>query len=418
MSSDPKTHPGAKPSAPPIEALYLHVPFCKPICPFCAFAVHGDRTDFHAPWLEAMAAEMALLALSHAQHLAGPDRSIHSVYIGGGTPSKLSLSGAGVLFSHLHQHFTLATDAEVAIELNPEDVTPAYVEGLYSLGCNRFSLGLQSLDDSTLKALGRGHDAAQSREAARVLTEFLTGTQTANLNIDLMFGAPGIPLDALREDLNTVMTWAPAHISLYGLDLEPGTLFARNRGVREWMAEHQEERVESYLWAVEALRGEGYRQYEVSNFCRPGMPGKQNLIVWAGGNYLGFGPGAHSHVNGKRSFNLRHLPTYLRAMREGKRPLAGEESLSPVQRANENLMLALRTDEGLDTKSWANALGIEWDDRRRALAERLTAEGRAVIRDDRLILTPRGFLVADEIAAALAEDHPEAFSAQREYPPE
>ena len=377
-----------------IEALYCHIPFCHRICPFCAFAVHGNQQRLHGPYLEALKAEIALRARRYRAALA----PIRALYVGGGTPSTLSLPEVADLLGCLRRHFDFAGDAETAFELNPEDATPAYVEGLAALGINRFSLGLQSLDDATLRALGRNNGAEQGRLAVDALRR----DGAANFNLELMFGAPRRPASAFRDDVQAASAYRAPHLSLYGLDVEPGTLFARNRAVCDWAVAHKDRQAQLYLWAADYLKARGYRHYEVSNFCRDGRAGRQNLIVWEGGNYLGFGLGAHSHVDGSRFHNERHLRAYLRRVSAGRPPTAFEERLSPVQRANEMLLLALRRDTGLHIAAWEEQYGGRWDGHRAALAARLVSEGKARLQDGRFALTTAGFLLADEITGALA----------------
>jgi oxygen-independent coproporphyrinogen-3 oxidase len=309
----------------------------------------------------------------------------------------LTLAEAGRLFKALRERFPIAPDAEVALECNPEDVRPEYLVGLQELGVTRLSLGLQSLDPETLKSLGRGHGAGQGLDA----WEHTRRHGPANYNLDLMFGAPAMSPGPFERDLDSVLEHAPPHISLYGLDLEPGTLFGRNPEIGRWHEAHREQQAESYLYAVERLKRAGYRHYEVSNFCRPDREGLQNRIVWDGGNYLGFGPGAHSHVDGKRWSNHRHLRAYERALDAATLPIAREERLAPVQRANEALMLALRRDTGLDVPGWEAQHLQHWDERRRRVTVTLVRSGQAVWEGQRLVLTAPGLLVADAITERL-----------------
>ncbi|MEE8433943.1 MAG: radical SAM family heme chaperone HemW, partial [bacterium] len=328
-----------------IEALYIHVPFCHTICPFCAFAVHGDKTRLHRPYLEALEREAALRAGEYSDLLAPHQSPLSSVYIGGGTPSALSLPEAERLLGIVRKHFTLAPDAEISFELNPEDAKFSYLEGLFSLGINRYSLGLQSLDDATLRALGRNNDAKLGRKAWETVRIGTLGKfRGGNFNVDLMFGAPGIGPAPFRQDVEWVADNHTPHISLYGLEVEPGTRFARDPSVREWAEAKRDVQAETYLWAVETLTARGYRHYEVSNFSHDGREGRQNLIVWDGGAYLGLGPGAFSTVAGTRWRNARHLRAWLRRLENGEDPKDFEEILTPAQRADETLMLSLRRD--------------------------------------------------------------------------
>lgn len=377
-----------------IEALYIHVPFCHTICPFCAFAVHGNRARLHTPFLESLEREAAL----RAEALAGFLAPLQSVYIGGGTPSTLSAENVGRLLAIVRAHFALAPDAEISLELNPEDARPRYLDALSALGVNRFSLGLQSLDDPTLRALGRNNDARRGREA----WEALRRTGWGNFNADLMFGAPGIGREPFRKDVEWIAAHHTPHISLYGLEVEPGTRFDRRPEVREWSEDKRDVQADTYLWAVEYLTARGYHHYEVSNFSHHGREGRQNLIVWDGGAYLGLGPGAFSTVVGVRWRNARHLRAWTGRLAAGEDPRDFEETPTPAQQADETMMLALRRDTGLDIATWEAAHGQTWGPGRERRVARLIKQGQAQLRGGRLSLTPNGLVLADEITAALA----------------
>jgi oxygen-independent coproporphyrinogen-3 oxidase len=375
-----------------IAALYVHIPFCRRICPFCAFAVHGHRDGLRQGYLASLRRELALTAARWA-HQA----DVASVYIGGGTPSTLTAAEVRGLLAALRAEFFIRREAEVAFEVNPEDASPAYLAALREAGVTRVSLGIQSLDDATLRALGRSHTAAQSAAALEALEQ----AGIANANADLMFGAPGIPGQAFRRDVEALIARGLPHLSLYALDVEERTPFGRRAAVRAWAAERREEQAEFYLWAHDRLAAAGYRHYEVSNFCLPGHEGRQNLLVWSGQGYLGLGQGAHSCVEGERWHNARHLRAYQRELAAGRLPIAFHERLTGAQRANERLMLALRQDGGLDIPGWERDFCQPWDAPRRARCEALRRAGQARYDGERLALTPAGFLLADEITAAL-----------------
>lgn len=381
---------GARPA---VEALYCHIPFCRTICPFCAFAVHGDRERLREPYLEALRREIAL----RAEQYGGGGQSISSLYVGGGTPSLLTLEQVRELLGWLATHFRFAPAIEIAFEVNPEQALPDYLKGLADAGVTRVSLGLQSLDGGTLAALGRGNGAEEGMRAVEAMARHAG----ANYNFDLMCGAPRCGEEPFREDLARVAALRPPHLSLYGLDLEPGTLFARRPRTAGWLDSHREQQGERLLWGWQFLVAQGYRHYEISNFCLPGKEGRQNLVVWDGGNYLGFGSGAHSHVDGERWHNERHIRAYQRHLGEGALPVAFRERLTPEQRANEALMLALRRQEGLAIPRWEQTCGFAWDRRRDAIAGRLAADGKALYQGQTLALTAPGLLVADAITAEL-----------------
>jgi oxygen-independent coproporphyrinogen-3 oxidase len=378
-----------------IPALYCHIPFCHTICPFCAFAVHGNRAGLQRPYLDALKGEIARTA----GEFQAASQTVTSLYIGGGTPSTLSLASVDELLAWIASLFHFAADIEIAFEVNPEDASAAYLEGLCRAGVTRVSIGLQSLDAATLTALHRNHDVRQGEDALASVS----AAGPANYNADLMFGIPEAPPGAFRRDLERVAALRPPHISLYGLDVEPGTLFSRDPGVNAWMAGHEESQAEQYVMASDYLVSQGYRHYEISNFCLPGHEGRQNLLVWDGGNYLGFGTGAHSHVEGTRWQNHRHLRAYLRDIAAGAAPTAARETLSVTQQANEAMMLALRREEGLDVRTWERRFSRPWGAGRERIARQLQSEGKALWDGATLALTTRGFLLADAVTAQLME---------------
>lgn len=379
-----------------ISAIYCHIPFCHTICPFCAFAVHGNRKGLHGSYLDALKTEIA----DAARDYAGARQHIECLYFGGGTPSTLAIEDVQRLLGHIDSHFPLASGVEIAFEVNPEDASPQYLKALLRAGINRISLGLQSLDDTTLQILKRNHNAHTGAQAL----EALRNAAPDNYNVDLMFGIPHAPEGAFAADLEAIQALRPPHLSLYALDVEPGTLFSRDVLVQQWMATHGASQAEKYLLACELMTGMGYRHYEVSNFCLPGREGRQNLAVWDGEYYLGFGTGAHSFVDGERWHNHRHLRAYQRAMETGQAPRDFHEKLTQRQMANEALMLALRQEAGLEVAAWEKRWQTAWGDSRQAVADRMVADGKASWREGRLALTPEGFLVADEATALLMLD--------------
>lgn len=374
-----------------LRIFYLHFPFCARICPFCAFAVCKDRPEAHEAYVSGMLQELRLQLKTEIKPPV-----LDSIYLGGGTPSRMTLAELEQFFCGLRQELTIAPNAEIAFELNPEEVEPSYLSGLQDLGITRLSLGGQSFQDETLKRLGRVHDARQLQRALEVIH----GSDFRNWNLDLMFGVPGQANAQFLEDVSEAIRWQPAHVSLYGLEVHDATPFSRDAEIRGWPEGHHPEAAEMYLAGVERLEAAGLRQYEVSNFARPGFEGRQNLRVWDGEPYLGLGTGAHSYVGSTRWGNLRSLQRYLAAVNSGIFPEDFQETLDRVQQASEWLMLQLRRVEGIDLQAWRDHFGIE-QPLPQPLLERLHNEGRAVWNPPHFRLTPSGFLFADGITAQL-----------------
>lgn len=383
-----------------IAALYLHIPFCHHICPFCAFAIHGNQSHLHEPYVNALIQEWEKMAVLYKDSLL----PLESVYFGGGTPSALPPEHLFKLMAALRSCFTMSEDCEIALEINPEDADSALFEALHELGVNRVSIGIQSFQHSTLTHLNRNHTAKQAIKAVEQVKQ----SAIDNVNLDLMFGVPEQSLEDFKLDLETLLEFAPSHVSLYGLDIEPGTLFDRKPAIRDQVRAGGDLQACMYLLGVERLNQAGLKQYEVSNFALEGHEGRSNLMVWSGKAYLGSGLGAHSFHLQKRWNNHRSLKTYLTSLHNGILPIARQEVLSGSQQAEETLMLALRQTKGLDLGHWIRHHGrcpvAGWSSQ----LTLMQSQSLVIWEPPHLRLTPAGMLLADEITTNLALALPDA----------
>ncbi len=376
-----------------IRAIYIHIPFCRRICPFCAFAVRKDRAGLHGVYLKQLLQEIRWRAEQFQKELS----PLESIYIGGGTPSSLTLAEVEILINGVKSLLDCSKTVEISFEVNPEDATVAYIQGLAELKIGRISLGLQSFQESSLKTLKRNHTVEHDLKAL----EALQINAIANFNLDLMFGIPGQTFESFQKDIRQYLKYKPAHLSLYGLEIEPNTPFAHQAEVVKWGEEQKDLARAMYLWAVERLQTQGIFQYEVSNFSKPGLESRSNLMVWSGSPYLGFGTGAHSFLPGQRWGNHRSLRTYQTALEKKGWPVAFEEKLSLTEQANEKLMLGLRQASGFSTTSWLEEFGFEWPQKNMELVEQLCRQGYLLWNAPVLSLPPQGMLLADEITEQL-----------------
>jgi oxygen-independent coproporphyrinogen-3 oxidase len=331
--------------------VYVHVPFCRVRCPYCAFTLVESDGSLHDRFTAKVAAQLRASGLDP-----------RTLYFGGGTPSMLGTPSLAALVEAAG-----GRPAEITVEANPESFDAA---GLRAAGATRLTLGIQALQDGVLRFLGRTHDAAGARRAWREASAVFD-----NVCVDLIFGVPGLDLAAWRATLEEVRSWRPAHISLYGLTYEPGTPFAR---IKDRLPE-AEERAQ-YEAAMDALSD--YRHYEISNWALPGSESLHNRAYWEGRPYRGFGPGAHSFEPGRRWWNVRNV----RLWSEREDPVEGEERLTPEQERIERLLLGLRQD-----------VGVELDE----IPPGLEAQLRRGT-DGRVRLTRAGKCVADTVIAKLA----------------
>ncbi|MGI9051638.1 MAG: radical SAM family heme chaperone HemW [Ilumatobacteraceae bacterium] len=346
--------------------VYVHIPFCAARCDYCAFATWTDRTHLVETYLDAVGVEVR-----RAIEAGMPPAS--SVFVGGGTPTLVPADRLAGLIRAI----ALAAGAEVTVECNPDDVTPAMFETYADAGVNRVSIGVQSMVPHVLRALGRTHDPANVERAVAAVRA--VGLPT--FNVDLIYGTAGeSPVD-WRTTVERALALDPPHVSAYALTVEPGTALADDP------ARHPDDDVQAddYELADELLAADGLANYEVSNWARPGHECRHNLLYWSSHDYLGFGCAAHSHRAGRRWWNVRTPERYVEAVRSGRSAEAAGEELAPDERRVEGLQLSLRTRAGVPIDSLdGEALP--------GLVERT---------DDRWVLTRRGRLMANEVAIRL-----------------
>lgn len=364
------------PSLPPLS-LYVHFPWCVRKCPYCDFNSHepGSGGIPEAAYLDALAADVeASLPLIWG-------RPIVSVFIGGGTPSLLTAAGAERLLSDLRARLPLQADCEITMEANPGTFEAERFAAYRAAGVNRLSIGVQSFDPGKLAALGRIHDRAQA-VAAVELAQRVFG----NFNLDLMFGLPGQSLEQARVDVETALAFAPPHLSLYQLTLEPNTVFAKyppRLPDDDTTAAMQD-------WIEERTAAAGYRRYEVSAYARPGRECRHNLNYWRFGDYLGVGAGAHGKISFPhrilRQARFRQPESYLERAGRGEF-LAESGEVGRLDLPFEFMLNALRLTEGVPSSLFAERTGLPVS----AVEESLTkAEQRGLIDRDHLILRPTG----------------------------
>lgn len=379
------------------RGLYVHVPYCASKCPYCDFNSYALRAQGHLR-------SVVDAILREASHWADVGRAarggFHTVFIGGGTPSILPPRQMDRLLRGLRERLPLSEVGEWTVEANPGTLTPEKAEVLVRCGVNRVSLGVQSMVDAELVALGRIHDSRAVVRSVRVLAE----AGVSRLSVDLMFGVPGQTPGTLSESLErAVHELGAGHVSAYCLTLEDGTpFFARWReGSLSLPGEDVQEGM--YRTVVEQLEGWGVARYEISNFARPGQQCAHNLNYWRQGSYLGLGPGAHSHWEGFRFSTVTDPARYAAAAARGVGATVDSvERPAARQRMDERVMLELRLAEGLDGQRFCEDFGLAPEEAfGRGVWEHLEEGGFIVRRGMRLALTGRGFLVADAVIRAI-----------------
>ena len=405
--------------APP-EALYVHVPFCISLCPYCDFVVvagaaaRGIGSRISA-YLAAVRHELLLRAELLDARWGPPARGdrprLGSLYLGGGTPSLLPAGAVAEIVALVDERYGLAPDAEITLEANPGPEDRGDAAALVAAGITRLSYGIQALDDATLKRLGRRHRAA---DVADAVTE-ARAAGVSSLGLDLLYDVPGGTVDGWMTTLEWALELEPDHLSLYALTLDDpeaegltgllGDHLPTARGARRWRdaarAGQDEDRAAAmYHHAVHRLAEAGFDGYEISNWARPGHPSRHNLAYWERRPYEAVGPGAHAFDGAIRRWNAARLDAYLEALApaDGRRPSlppGGHEAVDPMTAAAERVILGLRMAKGIPTAAMLEP----------PLAEQfgwaLAAELLEVTPDQRIVLTTRGRLLSNELFARL-----------------
>lgn len=370
--------------------IYIHVPFCRSKCQYCDFySVTTKEDSLLDGYLQAVCAH-----IREAGALA-PDHIVDTIYFGGGTPSFFGPDGMTAILNAVRKSFDVSHSAEITFEANPDSVSDRLLRKLRSEGFNRVSLGIQCDDDEILKKIGRPHNYAQAVNAVQRIRKF----GFRNLSVDLMYGLPGQSLEQWEQTLENVLSLAPEHISCYGLKVEEGTPLYDYQEFCNLADDDTQ--ADMYLSAIEILRKRGYRQYEISNFCKKGHVSRHNLKYWQGGEYLGFGPDASSDFGGRRFSIIRDLHGYIDGIRSGGQVLREVQGVPPRERAGEYLMMRLRTVAGIDPKEYETRHLLPFAPLETAL-DTAKSRGLAVKTfDGRWHLTPNGFLVSNSIISDL-----------------
>ena len=377
--------------------VYVHVPFCATRCGYCDFNTYtasdlgltgNDDPASPDSWLECLRRELDLGA-----RVLGSPPAADTVFLGGGTPSLLGAEGLVAVLDAVRSSFGLASGAEVTTEANPESTTPELLSAIAEAGYTRLSLGMQSDVDHVLAVLDRRHTPG----AAVSVASAAHAAGIGHVNLDLIYGTPTETDDDLRRSLDAVLASGADHVSAYSLIVEDGTALARRIARGELPMPDDDVLADRYEIVDDVLTTAGFGWYEVSNWARSEAARcRHNLGYWSGGDWWGAGPGAHSHVGGVRWWNVRHPARYSKLLAAGESPAEARELLTAADRHVEQVLLALRTVEGLAT--------AVLDEAGRAAGERAVHDGlldEAGWVGGRAVLTDRGRLLADGVAISL-----------------
>lgn len=384
--------------------LYIHFPFCGSRCLYCGFysTVAGQDPSVFSSYIRALVNEFRQRKPWLADALSG--RGIETVYLGGGTPSLVPVTVLGRLLADLGKEAgELWRPEEVTIEVNPDDVTPERVMAWRTMGINRVSIGVQSLDDMELRHCGRRHKAGQAIEAVRMLSEVFS-----NVSVDLIVGLPEQTRESLRATVGGLTAMEPQHISAYMLEVEPGTPLSRLVSTGRARTCSEDESEERYEAVCDALSAAGYEHYEISNFARPGFRSRHNSAYWTGHPYLGLGPGAASYDGKRHRVSVKPvLREYLQVLESNATSgtvssLYEEEHLTTEQLRDEYLLTRLRRREGFSLREYEALFGAKELQRLRDSLSALESRGYLRRADGRVALTyPAGVLWSDGVVREL-----------------
>ncbi|MGM9802544.1 MAG: radical SAM family heme chaperone HemW [Muribaculaceae bacterium] len=372
-----------------MAGIYIHIPFCKRRCSYCDFY---SVTSLKSSWqyVESLGKELDM----RIGELSGAD--ISTIYIGGGTPSALTIEQLGAVFDMLRSKGVMADACEVTIEVNPDDVTPELVAALRTYGVNRVSMGVQSFVDEELKAVNRRHNAQEAIDAIDVLKR----GGISNISIDLIYGLPLQTLQSWAHSLDVALAMDVSHISAYCLSYEEGTALTRLRDMGRIKEADEELCVAMYEMLCQRLSYAGYEHYEISNFAKPGCYSQHNSSYWNGTPYLGLGAGAHSYDGNVRSYNPCDILAYMRCVAEGKVACVAEEELW-WQRYNEMVMVRLRTKWGIDVDVVGRQFGENIAMRFRRIADEYVLQSVMQCNGSIYALTQNGVMLSDAIIREL-----------------
>jgi oxygen-independent coproporphyrinogen III oxidase len=368
-----------------MAGIYIHIPFCKKLCHYCDF-YHIVSTGSRAKFYEALRKEAFIM-----KDYAG-NEPFSTIYFGGGTPSTCTVKEIGSVLEHIGKVFLIEKDSEITIELNPDDVTAEYLNGLKKLGINRVSLGIQSWQDADLKMLNRRHDSAAAASALKAT--FNAGFE--NVTIDLIYGLPGMSLSDWASNLDISFSYNIKHLSAYHLTIEPGTVFGKMLEKNQISEIDEDESALQFNMLIDKSEAAGFIHYEISNFGRDGFFSRHNSNYWKQIPYIGLGPSAHSFNGYSRQWNVRNTGAYIKSINDGT-PFYESELLDSRTCFNEYIMTSLRTMWGIDLDYLEKTFEKEGYDYVINLSAKFKDYGLMKQEKNSLVLTNQGKMISDNI---------------------
>lgn len=375
-----------------MAGIYLHIPFCKGKCAYCDFYSVGN-IKLKEVFIEAICKEIEL----QKDYLRG--ESIQTIYFGGGTPSLLSTQELEKIIEQILKYFDVEKNNEITLEANPDDLTKEYLKTIEKLGINRLSVGIQSFNYDDLRRMKRKHSADQAIKSVRYAQE----QGFKNINIDLLYGLPGLNQQQWEKNIEQALNLSIQHISAYHLTIEPKTLFYKYYQKNNLNLPSEDESLNQFRKLMEKTDQKGFLHYEISNFARDGFLSLHNTNYWRGVKYLGLGPSAHSYDLTSRQWNIQNLRGYLDEILKGKIPCE-EEKLSLNEKFNDYLITSLRTMWGLNTEKIEHEFGIDFKKHIEKKSNRFLKENFLIKSGNNFKLTKKGIFISDHIILSFLKD--------------
>ena len=372
-----------------MAGIYIHIPFCKQRCSYCAF-YSTTLYNIRERYVDALCKEIAM----RKEYAGGAP--IETIYLGGGTPSTLSMEQLKRICDTVYAAYQVSPAPEVTIECNPDDLTPDFLAQLKQLPFNRISMGVQSFNDTQLKRLGRRHDAAKARQA--VANARSAGY--SNISIDLIFALPGSTIDEWEHDLESAIALRPDHLSAYNLTYEEGTPMHRALERGDFTELSEEDNITQFQMLISRLKEAGYSHYEISNFALPGRESRHNSSYWNDTPYIGCGAAAHSYNGTSRQWNIADIQEYIKGIENGN-PVFEIEELTEEERYNDTILTRLRTAEGIPLEWMKKKFGKRLNDYMQSAAEKEIAFGNLKAENGHLSLSEKGIFISDAVIREL-----------------
>jgi len=372
-------------------SLYIHVPFCRARCLYCAFPTRPAGPGTQTRYVEGLSREILSWFDTHAGF------RVETVYVGGGTPSTLSPGDIELLLNTIRK--VAPNASEITFEVNPHADDIEKIPTLLANGVNRLSIGVQSFDDGELGIAGRLHDSNDARMYLTSCREFGFG----NLSLDLIHGLPGQTLESFKHSVNETIKYSPEHISLYGLSVDPDSRMGRltPRQFADLEIPDGDRQADMYELASSSFIDNGYIQYEISNFAKPGFECRHNIVYWLGDEYVGFGPGAASYVDSTRFRRIANVDQYLAAQSEKKNTIEFLENLSTRRAAAEALVMGLRLADGIDYRRIENKFGVKLTDFIGDIIQKYSDQGLIEIGEENIKLSGNAYFISNSIFSDL-----------------